>query len=142
VAEAAILLLLAKSLIWWVPMGLWRRTLGAVGGLPTHATRRVEAMPLVAAVERAGQRLPGEYVCLPRAMAVQWMLRRRGIGSALVFGIARDMKVGQLHDLHAWVEVGDSIVIGAMPERSYARGLALVQPAGSMIDKLSANVQR
>lgn len=131
VAEAMVLLLMAKFLVHVVPLRWWRRSLGEVRNSAGSTVNADTAIPVVSAVNRAALRLPGDYVCLPRAMTVQWMLRRRGIASALVFGIARDMKQGQLHDLHAWIEVGDNIVIGATPERSYARGLALVQPAAS-----------
>lgn len=81
-----------------------------------------------AAVMRAAERLPGTYVCLPRAMAVQWMLRRRGRPSTLVLGIQPEYASGDLHALHAWVEAGDQVIIGSDPTRTYARGLTLVQP--------------
>ena len=83
---------------------------------------------LTRAVERAAARLPGDTVCLPRAMALQWMLRRRGHASALVFGVQSERREGDIHALHAWVEVGGRTVIGADPERTFARGLVLVQP--------------
>jgi Transglutaminase-like superfamily len=59
---------------------------------------------------------------------VQWMLRRRGAPSALVFGIMPDRGTGDIHALHAWVEAGGMVIIGDDPTRSYARGLTLVQP--------------
>jgi Transglutaminase-like superfamily len=123
-----VLLVLAKFLIHHVRFGWWRASLGAVGKVAQQPTSPAIISHVVGAVFRATQRLSGDYVCLPRAMAVQWMLARRGTPSTLVFGIARDMGQGQLHDLHAWVEVGGVIVIGAMPERDYVRGLTLIQP--------------
>jgi Transglutaminase-like superfamily len=134
VVEAMFWLVLAKCLVHHVRFGLWRRRLGVMdNGLRASTDLAMVYDPLpvyrvVSAVDRASQRLPGDYVCLPRAMAAQWMLARRGTPSTLVFGIARDMDEGRLHDLHAWVEVCGVIVIGAMPERDYARGLALMQP--------------
>jgi hypothetical protein len=80
------------------------------------------------AVIRGAQHLPVEVVCLPRAMAVQWMLRRRRRPSALVFGILPQLDSGDIHALHAWVEAGTTIIIGDDPTRSYARGLTLAQP--------------
>ncbi len=127
VVEAMGLLLLARFLIILVPMRYWRSTLGRIGtatiGGGGDACRHV-----IAAVLSGAQRLPVEMVCLPRAMAVQWMLRRRGVPSALVFGILPQLGSGDIHALHAWVESGGQTVIGDDPTREYRRGLSLVQP--------------
>jgi hypothetical protein len=54
-------------------------------------------------------------VCLPRAIAAQLMLRRRGIHSRSCLGVRH-------HDrkliAHAWVEVGARVMVG---EREYRR---------------------
>jgi hypothetical protein len=47
--------------------------------------------------------------CLPRALAAQAMLRRRGIASTLCLGVARE---NQELSAHAWLELGQSIVMG------------------------------
>jgi Transglutaminase-like superfamily len=44
-----------------------------------------------------------------RALAVHWMLRRRGISSRLCLGVASD---GKALATHSWVEVGQTIVFG------------------------------
>jgi hypothetical protein len=44
-----------------------------------------------------------------RAIAAQAMLRRRGISSRLCLGVARD---GEALVTHAWVEVGQTTVVG------------------------------
>ncbi len=128
VAEAMVLLLAARMLVARVPLRYWRSTLGKPGAAREH----VDTWPYVLiarAVNRGAARLPGQYVCLPRAMAVQWMLRRRGRPSALVFGVERSaQRVGAAPSLHAWVEAGQRTIIGADSERSFARGLVLVQP--------------
>ncbi len=129
VAEAMLLLVLAKFLIDHLRFGRWRHMLGKMEKTAASLPLDPKAIrPIIVAIYRATARLRGEYVCLPRAMAVQWMLRRRGIVSTLVFGIARDLKMGSLHDLHAWVEVGGTIVIGDMPEKDFTRWLELEQP--------------
>jgi Transglutaminase-like superfamily len=128
VAEAMLSLIVAKFLIDYVRFGRWRNSLGAVDNVTQCATNIASIYPVIRAVRRATERLRSEYVCLPRAMAVQWMLRRRGTPSTLVLGLARDMNAGALIGVHAWVEVSGTIVIGAMPDRDYVRGLALVQP--------------
>jgi Transglutaminase-like superfamily len=61
------------------------------------------------AVEAAGANKWIGAVCLPRALAAQTMLRRRGIASQLCLGVAR--VDGTLHT-HAWVEIGTSIIVG------------------------------
>lgn len=126
-AEAMILLLLAKCLIRAVPLHRWRATLGRIGD-PVSAQPGPAHRTISRSVADAARKLPGEYVCLPRAMAVQWMLRRRGLASAIVFGVAPPQTGGKPFALHAWVEVGGHIIIGDDPTINYARGLMLVQP--------------
>jgi len=137
VAEAALLLALARVLIGQVRLKHWRGTLGRVapGSVTPSLTEAAPGSPqaqvqrrVVRAVLRGAERLPGDTVCLPRAMAVQWMLKRRGLPSALVFGVLPDHASGDMHALHAWVESGSRVLIGDDPTRSYARGLTLVQP--------------
>lgn len=133
VAEAMLLLLAARLLIAYVPMRWWRGSLGRVAAgqkLATDAGNkppRIAAL-VVAAVQRAAQRLPLEMLCLPRAMAVQWMLRRRRCPSILVFGIGGEAPQRKRYDLHAWVETHGMTVIGADLERTYHRGLCIEQP--------------
>jgi hypothetical protein len=128
VAEAMVLLVLARLLIVAVPLRRWRGTLGRVAPAPEGTQITVVHRRVAGAVKRAGAWLPGDFVCLPRAMAGQWMLRRRGQPSALVFGVLPEHASGDEHALHAWVETGDAVLIGADPTRTYARGLTLVQP--------------
>lgn len=122
-----ILLVLARFLIRAVPLHRWRGTLGRLG-----EQGAAEFSPAYRDVSRsvvgAARRLPGEYVCLPRAMAVQWMLRRRGLASAIVFGVTPQQSGDKSHAFHAWVEGGGKIIIGEDPATQYARGLMLVQP--------------
>jgi hypothetical protein len=57
--------------------------------------------------------------CLPRALAAQAMLRRRGIPSRLCLGVARE---GSKLSAHAWIELGqDLIVVGEAPVPQYTR---------------------
>ena len=59
--------------------------------------------------------MPFETVCLPRAMALSWMLRRRHIAHALVFAARPAERRDDEHALHAWVEVDGTKVIGDEP---------------------------
>jgi hypothetical protein len=67
-----------------------------------------------AAVTRVAARLQPKDACLPCALATQFMLRRRGIVSRLCLGVRRggDARLSA----HAWVEIGDKMVIGATEE--------------------------
>ena len=68
------------------------------------------------AVAAAGKHLPWRPVCLPRAVAAQWMLRRRAIPSTLYLGA--DPARG--YDAHAWVRSGATIVTGGPRDDRYA----------------------
>jgi len=59
------------------------------------------------AVDRVGAKL--DAVCLPRALAAQAMLRRRGIASRLCLGVARE---DRSLSAHAWVEIGGQVIVG------------------------------
>lgn len=61
------------------------------------------------AVETAGSKRWVGAVCLPRALAAQTMLRRRGIASLLCLGVARG-ETGLT--THAWLEIGPNIIVG------------------------------
>ena len=69
--------------------------------LPPEAQKVRRAMTRVAA--------PHDDTCLSRALAARVMLRRRGIGSTLHFGTAREED--GLH-FHAWLRHGPHVVTG------------------------------
>jgi hypothetical protein len=62
------------------------------------------------AVEAAARRAPWRALCIQKGLALQWMLRRRGVDAVLHYGIARE-PAGDLQ-AHVWVAAGDAIVIG------------------------------
>ena len=109
--EAAFALLLAKLLVECIPMRFWRRRLDTVAEsapVPLRAPRRVGRI-----VRKVARRLPLCARCLPQAMAAQWMLRRRGIRSRLVFGVRRGPAPAASLEFHAWLIVAGECVIGA-----------------------------
>jgi hypothetical protein len=70
---------------------------------------------LAAHVEWAARLLPFSTKCLPRAMALSWMLRSRRIDHFVVFAV-RPPKLRESGDaLHAWVEIGGERIIGDLP---------------------------
>ena len=121
--EAAVLLVVSRLLVNFVRFGRWRDALGHVL-LPartgvTDEECRGSGPPerhLSRVVDRAASRLPFEYRCLPRAMALHWMLTRRGKPTILVIGVLPGSRRGHLDDLHAWVELDGDVLIGASPE--------------------------
>jgi hypothetical protein len=49
--------------------------------------------------------------CLQQALAVQYMLRRRGVETVLNFGVSHDADGALV--AHAWVSDGDAVIVGA-----------------------------
>ena len=122
-AEAAVLLVVSRLLVDFVRFGRWRGLLGRV--VPAGPTTRSDDgrdapdqrdRYLSRVVDRAASRLPFACRCLPRAMALHWMLTRRGKRTTLVIGVLPGPRRGHLDDLHAWVEINDEVLIGASPE--------------------------
>ena len=107
--EAAAGLLLARVVVRCAPMRYWRRQVTrAADASHDELVLGRQAGRTVRAVAR---RLPFKAVCLPRAMAAHWILRRRGVSSQLVFG-ARRAAPGRSPDYHAWLTVDGKCVIG------------------------------
>jgi Transglutaminase-like superfamily len=105
------LLLLARSLIALVPLRYWRDRLGKHG----PNSDKARASRFAALVERAAWRLPLETKCLPRAMALSWMLRREAIGHCVTLALRPPDLRGSADMLHAWVELDGLIVLGELP---------------------------
>jgi len=107
--EAAGFLVIARLLVGRVKFAHWRPLLGS--RLPLSADRRATAGSgetaerVAAAVDRAATRLGGSAKCLPRAIAAQWMLRRRGVPAVVHLGVMPGRERGTLDDLHAWTTV-------------------------------------
>ena len=113
VAEALALIVIARLLVALAPFSLWSPSLGRPSpvGPPARSPPDLLALACAHTVERASARLPGT-LCLPRAMCLQWMLRRRRIASTLVLGVLPEQLRGGLNDLHAWVELARFAILG------------------------------
>ncbi|HEX2793771.1 MAG TPA: lasso peptide biosynthesis B2 protein [Croceicoccus sp.] len=120
--EAMAFLALARLLIRFVPLARWSRWLGESGsadnaaredhaGLPGALGLPAELRACVAAVRRASWRLP-HSLCLPQAIALQWMLSRRRIGSTIIVGFLPVAQRTSPDALHAWVEFEDMPILG------------------------------
>ncbi len=62
------------------------------------------------AVEAVARHSPIAFVCFPQTLAGYVMLRRRGVPSTMVYGVARS-PVNKL-TAHTWLMVGDKVVLG------------------------------
>jgi len=73
------------------------------------------------AVCTAANYTPWKSVCLPKAVAGQWMLKRRGIVSTLYLGVAKlePMTSDKQLNAHAWLSCGGVILIGAIHYEKY-----------------------
>ena len=110
-------LLTARLLVAVVPFGRWRGSLGRILDAPDPPAGDLLALtPLLDAHRRALARWPGEFKCLTRAIALHWMLRRRGIASVLSIGALPRRGRGTIDDLHAWVSVNGVVRHGDSQE--------------------------
>ena len=118
--EAALCLALARAAVRHVPMRRWRGLVNAaVRDAPGPARRLALGRAAGRMVRRVARRLPFEAACLPRAMAAQWMLLRRGVPSRLVFGARRPAAPGGGNDYHAWLKVDGERVVGGRRAETY-----------------------
>jgi aryl-alcohol dehydrogenase-like predicted oxidoreductase len=105
----------AQALVGWVPFERWRGTLGFQPEAEPSRRSLEVARGLAADVEWAARRLPHEVKCLPKSMALSWMLRRRQVAHAVVIAVRPDQLRQSPDALHAWVEVRGARVIGDLP---------------------------
>ena len=71
------------------------------------------------AVRSAANYTPWKSVCLPQAVAAQWMLKRRHIAGTLYLGMAKDDAKPEKLAAHAWLRCGDIILTGAASHRQF-----------------------
>jgi hypothetical protein len=112
-AEAVCTLTVASVRLHWRPQSETSALLGdarpAAPPLAPTAGASLEAIRVGRAVERVAAVLPWHPVCLPRAVAVTSMLRRRRIECRAHLGVRGDKPP----EAHAWVTVGGVVVQGA-----------------------------
>ena len=121
--EASASLLFARALVAGVPMRRWRERVvtappGATGSdteISEDALHRARGLCRI--VRKVARRAPFRAVCLPQAMAAQWMLRRRGIPSHVVFGARRSGDAAT--EFHAWLQVGAEMVLGGKEQATW-----------------------
>ena len=115
-AEAFFWMLAAKTALAWVPVARvigWKKR-GQRRDRAADAETLREVRHAVLVVARYS---PVSMVCFPQCLAASEMLRRRGIGSLLHYGVARD---GDRLVTHTWLEAGGEIVIGGEVAAAYS----------------------
>lgn len=74
----------------------------------------------------AGRHGPVTTTCLRQALAIYWLLRRRGLQPSLKLGVAR---INTTPDMHAWVELnGTRLAQPAMHHAAFLASTASRQP--------------
>jgi hypothetical protein len=71
------------------------------------------------AICAAANYTPWESVCLPQAVAAQWMLKRRHIAGTLYLGVAKADAHPERLAAHAWLRCGNLILTGRQGHRQY-----------------------
>ena len=82
------------------------------GSIPLAKAARENAQIIdewARAVRRAGYSVPWRSVCFDQGLALQRLLRRRGVPALLCYGGSQG---GSHLKAHVWVKVGDRVVIG------------------------------
>jgi hypothetical protein len=109
VCEAMVMLALARLIVLTVPLRYMVRWLSRAP--ETDSCDKVLLLRVRRAVTTGARNVPWNAVCLPQAMAAKVMLARRGCGSSLHLGA--DFDGHCTLTAHAWLTVGDTIVLGA-----------------------------
>ena len=110
--EAAVLFAGVRAALLVVPF----RTLRHVHGRVSRGAARTGDDPRSVgwAVQAVALRLSSRPSCLLQALVADFMLRRRGFESTILFGVRRPQRQGL--DAHAWVECDGHVVVGALDE--------------------------
>lgn len=114
--EAFVLLGMARAAILLLPFRRITRILGlAQGETPSvpPVDMTVDPTDVGWAVQAAATRTHWESACLAQALTGMVILSRRGIGTTLYLGVAKDESNPETMTAHAWLRCGDIILTGA-----------------------------
>ena len=123
--QTFILLGLIRLGLRWLP---FQKLLDILDNISQASFRQPPLGPIrleqiVHAVELSSRYMPGEVLCLPRALTMQVLMRHQGFAPQLRIGVAKGEQ-GNL-EAHAWVEHQGNIVMG------YIRDLSRYTPLPS-----------
>lgn len=110
----------ARAMVAFVPMRHWQRHVGNHDATAVNPADEASIASVSRAIKRVGRNSPVHFVCLPQALAARWMLRRRGIASALFIGTHKFARREEPHKFHAWLKIGERWVTGRCNEQDYA----------------------
>lgn len=136
VARAAASLVVARFAVRFLPLRVWRFTLGVLTAPSSQQDLPADpecdlvalrhALMVGRCVDRAAEILPGESLCLPRAVALQWLLRLTRIPSRIVIAFHITDRTGK-DAYHAWVEREGEMLVGKCNQANYRQIMAFVQ---------------
>jgi hypothetical protein len=121
--EAILFLGVARLMVRTVPFSWIARLIGRYMDDSSRFVSKQEhqlARMIGQAVVSAAGYTPWESVCLPQAMAGQWMLKRRRIPGILYLGVSRDPSKTSGLSAHAWLRCGKLILTGAQGHEKFA----------------------
>ena len=120
--EALVLLCLARILSI-LPMHRYTRLLGIaqrVHGGAVGADDIARAEHVARAIRGLAPNMPFRALCIEQAIATRLALRWRGIPATAYIGVFRDAAQRERdHAGHAWLKVGDRVVIGGPDVSAY-----------------------
>ncbi|KQS33661.1 lasso peptide biosynthesis B2 protein [Dyadobacter sp. Leaf189] len=118
--KATACLLLVKAGLSLLPFATFRKLFHRLTSTKTVEEKsKAEIDQVVWAVDTAANLLPIELLCLPRALATKFLLRKI---PALTLEIGFEINPAKSFEAHAWVERNGHIIIGDWPDAiSYKR---------------------
>jgi len=120
--EAFLMLGVARLVVLTLPFKWVSVTLGKhmnESGMQISTSDLRQARMIGQAIRSAANYTPWESVCLPQAMAAQWMLKRRHIAGTLYLGVAKDETKPEKLAAHAWLRSGDVLLTGGAGHRQF-----------------------
>ncbi len=128
-AESLLFLALASAAVRFLPFRSVMRLAAKIPALRRHRSHDPRSLIRETrwALETWERRVPWRAVCFQKGLAAHMMLRLRGIGSALHYGVRQSPEKGV--EAHVWVTNGPDPVIGVEAAEGYTR-LTSVPAAG------------
>lgn len=105
----------ARLIVAALPFNWWSGTLGGTDKGRGPDVADADARRFAAHVEWAAKLLPFSTKCLPRSMALSWILRSMRIDHCVVFAVRPAGQRGSDDQLHAWVEIAAEKIFGDLP---------------------------
>jgi hypothetical protein len=111
--EAGTELALMKALVLSLSPSRYAHLVGGEEAWPMDTLPKSQIKELIWAIEAIGKYAPASINCLPRALALQRMLVRRGGRGTVRFGVRKE---GAKFKAHAWLMLQDKILVGNLSD--------------------------